>query len=421
MLSTLVAQDVANAPLEESDLLVASGEFQAVWRNLEIKVHLNQKGDLEVEENHDIILTGLLEGLSFIFPISSHQKVEIKSLELLDLVKNKSTTFKPGPISEKFNYALVGGKKLEFRLRSQAEPLFKEKLINLRLRYTVGPVLRPYENHYQVEYGLGHYKRGGPIEKLTVHFTTDKSYIPVQILSDKDVRKNMPNTQIYKLRIQVRKSDDTSSTTTTDKGFKKIDEIFTCTLGGNLFQKESEIFLRAIPKSYLLAPQKVSLSFRLTSNMQEGHYELKAVGVNPFPVFYISDEERKRIGQNADFYQTTHAKSEAEFKKYLEGHISAILFGFFNSQFWPKEIRPDANRDFSGMSDQLSTWGSAISLRKEPEAFQVYNSKLRLLVNEIEKITLGEIPFFKKVRATISDDLIKGIDGNIELQDCQKI
>ena len=116
-----------------------------IWKNLDVKVEITADNKAHVKEKHDIVFED--DDLHVILPfyLGEKQSIEIKHLELLDIIKNKT---KPRDTTFLRDQGQIGRQKNEGRKNvgrsfcppSFCQPAFSQVFLTYHFRLRQSPV-----------------------------------------------------------------------------------------------------------------------------------------------------------------------------------------------------------------------------------------------------------------------------------------
>ncbi|HVD76691.1 MAG TPA: hypothetical protein VNH43_03745, partial [Vicinamibacteria bacterium] len=146
------------------------------WTALAVQARLDGDGRLHVRERQTILFDGDWNGGERTFRLRPTQTIELHELRRIDHGAVSIVT--KGSLDFVDNYDWVRPGVLRWRVRSPAEPPFRNTEITYLLDYTLSNVLRSGPRGYLLDHDFAFPDRPGPIRRFSLDLEVDPAWVP---------------------------------------------------------------------------------------------------------------------------------------------------------------------------------------------------------------------------------------------------
>lgn len=148
------------------------------WRAIEVDAHLDGSGLLHVAETQTYVFDGDWNGGERQFVTYVGQSLQFEGVDRLD--GEHVIPLTRGDLAAVDHYDLLDGSTLRWRSRLPEDPLFENKELTYRIRYTMSGILRGRDNHYRLAHDFAFPDRPGTIDRFVLRFTLDPQWSGIE-------------------------------------------------------------------------------------------------------------------------------------------------------------------------------------------------------------------------------------------------
>ena len=173
------------------------------WDNIEVAAHLDEAGNLRVDETQTIVFTGEWNGGERAFNIRPRQKIS-----LIGVYRSRDGGWQElagdASLDDVDDYAWTDAKTLRWRSRQPADPPFANTPIRYRLRYVLSGILVKDDNSYLLDHDFAFPDRAGTIDRFTLRLTLDPAWQPLADVRDVYTASGISPGRSFVLKVPLR-------------------------------------------------------------------------------------------------------------------------------------------------------------------------------------------------------------------------
>ncbi len=394
--------------------LFCTNAWAVVWKNLDVNVELSSDKKAHVKEKHDIVFEEDDFQIVLPFYLGEQQSIEIKKIELLDMIKNKTTPILPlstGTPPPSMYYTFSPQAVLSIDL-----PRGLGKSYNLSIEYDIIGALRANKNEFHLKYSWAYPKRNGVIKYFSYSLKMPTEWTALEGTPQGITRENMAIKDQFLTELHIR------STQPMVKGPQELvnlDEIYSCQLESNLAEQLVRAYLPDLPASSVKFGTTSPMSFRLHGTT-DGTVNIQTVGVDTNLSFSLSDEQKTTLSEkNIAYFKGRFETEQARIKSNINKILHAILFASIN--FYSKKNIEAASTVHLTNSEPTAP-AKNFDVTLTDESMNIIASTLKISLRTPVTIELEGIKILSSSPAALlSDSDINSIAFTFTLSACTKI